>query len=66
MLTGLGVEDLRDRVVRVVELLKEVGGDREEVNTGKGLDLSDLSSKRCSDRCRQSTLNNLRYGKKHP
>jgi hypothetical protein len=56
VLTGLGVEDLRDWFLRLVELLKEIGGDRKEVNTSKGLDLSDLNEKTDSDRCRQSKI----------
>lgn len=41
-LTGARIQLLRDLVIRLLELIKQVGADGEEVDTCEGLDLADL------------------------
>lgn len=42
VLTGLGVELLGNGLAGLLELLQEVGGDGQEVDTGESADLADL------------------------
>jgi hypothetical protein len=49
VLTIVRVQLLRHRLRRVLQLLKERRADREEVDTGKGLDLADVAERGTHD-----------------
>jgi hypothetical protein len=69
MLTRSGIEPLRNLVRRVLELLKQVGTNREEVDTRERLDFSNLPRIKIAMRFRLTRgkfEQSLRFGMRHP